>query len=223
MSVVVLERVTRVAPFGLRVVDAATRAAVSEGIEVTVGGTRATTNTSGVFVTHAVAPGTYTVAVRDVVGRFLPLELAVDVPVETLVEAPLLPAPARPVPPGFAAVRAQLRDAVLDEPAAGAVLEVAPPDMPAARGAADARGAVLVIFPYPEPLGEPGSPPSTSTLRPLGTETWPVRVRALYRGPARLLASTSPPTELTEATLAYGRELILRTDDLSELLLEPGE
>jgi hypothetical protein len=265
----VLERVTRVAPFGLRLLDAATGEAMSTSLEVTVRpadaeagrAIRAFANRAGVFVAldlpglrqaelgsgddeywASVEQRPFAVTVRDPLGRFLPIAFEVELPARGTVVPDgleLFSAPARPVPAGLAVLRAQLWDADRDAPAAWAVLEVAPNGSPTARGLGDAEGRATVLFPYPEPVAAPASPPAGPARRPLADERWPVRVRAFYAAadpvpvvpelatvlaqpPATLLASASPPSQLTEGTLEYGRELVLRTAGLSVVLVEPA-
>jgi hypothetical protein len=152
---------------------------------------------------------------------------------------PLFSRASRPVPAGTAVVRARLLHHADRAPAAYAALEVVPRvGAEAVRGIADERGEVVVMFPYPQPSGISGSPPS-GTKRPLAKATWNVRVRALAprqpsppaepglpdlctfldQSPATLLTSASPPTELGEATLEYGRELVLRSSPADAGLL----
>lgn len=155
---------------------------------------------------------------------------------------PLFSQPSRPVPPGTAAVRARLLHESDRSPAAFAALEVTPkPGADPVRGIADARGEVVVLFPYPQPAGLVGSPPS-GTKQPLTKSTWNVGVRVfappaasppgagdlpdlctfLDQSPATLLLGSSPPTELTEAQLVYGRELVLPPDPPRvDLLVRP--
>ena len=150
---------------------------------------------------------------------------------------PLFSRPGRPVPAGFAAVRARLLHAGDRRPAAYAALEVVPrPGAPAVRGIADERGEVLVLFPYPPPLGLVGSPP-IGTKRPLAQAAWTVALRVfapkappspdelpdlctfLDQSPATLVTTASPPAEIGEATIEYGRELVLRSSPADSALL----
>ena len=148
--------------------------------------------------------------------------------------------PTRPVPAGTAVVRADLWDAVADAPAAWALLEVQAPGLPVARGLADAGGRATVLLPYPEPAGLDGSPPSPDR-RALSEQTWQVEISAyaapqppappdradlctvLSQPPATLLAGSPPATPVIEATLEYGRELVVRTaPSQSTLVLTPA-
>jgi hypothetical protein len=155
------------------------------------------------------------------------------------VGVPLFSAPARIAPAGTAAVRADLRDAVTGAPAAWAVLEVSSAGTPVHRGVADERGSVVVLLPYPEPPWHGPSPPPGS--RALSDQTWSVSVSVRYspaatsppageppdlcavltQSPATLLAMLSPSSPLGAQTLAFGRELVLRTAGRSDLLVLP--
>ena len=152
---------------------------------------------------------------------------------------PLYSLPGRAVPPGMAVVRAQLRNAADRSPAAFAALEVVPSHGAApVRGIADERGEVAVLFPYPQPPSLAGSPPA-GTRRPLSSTRWTVGVRAfvprvasppeagelpelcslLDQSPTTLTTTESPPRELGEATVEYGRELVLRSSPGDAALL----
>lgn len=158
---------------------------------------------------------------------------------------PLFSAPSRPLPPGLAAVRADLWDLTLDVPAAWAVLEVTPAGAPTARGIADEQGRVVVLLAYPEPHWPGSSPPPGS--RALADQTWSLQLGVRYdpagagpspphpapgvapdlcavlgQGAAMLLEALSPATPLTGATLAFGRQLTLRTPGSSVLLVSPA-
>jgi hypothetical protein len=162
-------------------------------------------------------------------------------PADEARSLPLFSTPGRPVPPGTAVVRATLVYEADRTPASFAALEVVPrPGSAPVRGIADERGEVIVMFHYPPPAGLVGSPPGT-TRQPLTRTTWTVGLQVfapqiasppenelpdlctfLDQTPATLLTTTSPPAELGEATLEYGRELVLRSSpDDPELLLRP--
>lgn len=157
---------------------------------------------------------------------------------------PLFSAPSRPVPPGMAAVSADLWDLDADAPAAWAVLELTPPGGPTTRGVADGRGCVLVPLAYPEPPWQDSSPPPGA--RSLSEQTWPLELAVRYepagagpplpdpasgvapdlcavlaQGHATALAAVSPMSPLTAATLAFGRRLTLRTPGHSVLFVTP--
>ncbi len=192
-----------------------------------------------------------TVQVDDRYGRFLPFSFEAGLPARGLFElacgsppgapAPivLFSAPARSVPAGSAVVRADLWDVDADAPAAWALLEARAPGLAPARGLADVRGSVAVVFPYPEPPGLDGSPPSPQR-KALARQSWTIQLRAfaapqpevvpnrpdlcaaLMQPAATLLADTSPASPLTDATLEYGRELVVSTGSESVLILTPA-
>jgi hypothetical protein len=196
------------------------------------------------------AEATVHVEVDDPLGRFLPFgfdadaparglfKLACGSPVET-EQIELYSAPARAIPAGVAAVRAELWDGDADEPAAWALLEASAPGLAPARGVADTFGRVTILFPYPEPSGLDGSPPSPQR-RALAAQTWPIELRAfaapqpatplsrpdycsvLTQPPALLHGGSPPGAPVIEATLEYGRELVVRTPPASTLVLTPA-
>ncbi len=191
---------------------------------------------------------TVRVEVDDPYGRFLPCAFDADVPARGLfrlacgsppgeaLPVELYSAPARPIPACTAVVRTELWDADADAAAAWALVEASVAGGPPVRGLADARGRATILFPYPEPSGLDGSPPSLGR-RPLTAQTWPVAIRAyaapqpaapvarpdlcdvLNQPPATLLAGSPPATPVVEATLEYGRELVVRTPSQSTLVL----
>ena len=199
------------------------------------------------FWYHPPAGGSYRVDIRDPRDRYLPMCLDVMLPAFGLYvpdsSLPGLPAsvvpvfssPARPVPAGFAVVRAQLALGP-DAPASWARLDIGLPDGTTATGVADGAGRVCVLFPCPEPaVNHPGD---------LRSQTWTLRLRAFFGSPAaagRVLSPVAPADgvpelsdlvqqrparliagdsgELTQAELSYGRELVLRTAGRSTLSL----
>lgn len=222
-----LERITRVTPFGLRFRDDATGRSVGDGLTVMVraaGGTRqvtATPNRTGVFVARDlpglrdvefghghdptgdgvgeswadIAPAPFVVEVVDPRRRFLPISFEVTAPARGVARpaclqaasahaVPLFSSPARTIPPGMGAVRAELRDAA-DRPVAAALLEVvhATDGQRLGRGLSDQEGRVSVSVVYPEPPSSPGSPPQAG--EPLARATWPVELRVAATFPER--------------------------------------
>jgi hypothetical protein len=162
-----------------------------------------------------------------------------DPPERTIPVVPLFSSPSRPAPSGTAQIIAQLVT-VDGRPAAGAVMEVAPPTAPAALGLADRRGMVTVHLPWPPPDGQ--LQPAPAPAVPLSRQRWDgVVVRVWYgdvmppevppdagrSGPSalpdlcELLGQTleqpvrvlgqEPATPLAEQTLRFGQPLILRT------------
>lgn len=151
---------------------------------------------------------------------------------------PLFPLASRAVPAGTAAVRAELRDTRTGEPAAWSLLEVTAPSLPPALGLADRRGSVVVMLPYPEPATPGAASPPSHPRRSLSDETWTVEIRAfsstfapdpvpdlctiLRQPPAALVSSDSPAAPLTQATLEFGRELVVRTSAQPTLGITPS-
>lgn len=190
-------------------------------------------------------PFTFTV---DVPTRGLFTEdcgLAGSPPDAVVGAVPLFSAPRRLAPGGTASVRVDLWDVLADAPAAWAVLEASAAGAPVYRGVADELGRVAVFFPYPEPPWHGSSPPPGS--RSLSDQTWPLTLTVRYspatasppfpdpasgeppdlcavltQSAATLLAADSPATPLGPQTLAFGRELVLRTPGRSVLLVLPA-
>jgi hypothetical protein len=206
----------------------------------------------------------FTCDVTDRDGRFIPFSFRTELPWRGLFvpscvatssppgvgnSVPLFSAPARPVQPGFASVRADLWDLVADAPAAGAVLEISGVGANVWSGVSDARGSVVVQCPYPEPRWQGASPPPGSSA--LSQQSWTVGASVRYspavaaspasgdptiaanavwspdlcavltQAAGTLLASDSPTAVLPAQTLMFGHELILRSAGRSELLVLP--
>ncbi len=160
-------------------------------------------------------------------------------PIATPGHVPLYSSGSRQAPAGMAVIRADLWDPNLADgkggPAAWAVLEavVAGPAPLRVRGLADARGRVALIFPYPEPTGAPLSPIAGSPLGATGPalldQAWEVELQAAYQPsdpppdiPDLCDALTQPAADLwddlgqhplTQQTLNYGQELVVRSKD----------
>jgi hypothetical protein len=193
----------------------------------------------------------FLVEVEDRRGNFMPVRFRVELPLvenglyqPTPLSSPpgdeparfyLFSAPARPVPPGLAAVRATLTAPDDKTPAAYALLEVVENGR-RWYGLSDARGCVTILFPYPTfitALGAspPGLPPSQ--------QHWPLTIRA--RHDPSLIATleenqlptirqirnqpdvplwsieAGPSQPALSFELTYGQELILRTGSKSNL------
>ena len=200
------------------------------------------------------APREYAIAVDDARGHYLPIAFSVTLPLGYRGEflgvaattsppgaagrAYLFPGVARPVPPGAAAIRADLVDGLTGEPAAWAVLSVTLAGE-TRTGIADETGRVMVLLPFPTPERlRLGSPPADSRVA-----TWPVTLSVRwepaalrYPCPARegldpawatrpslksILDEQRPALVWTvegedvvdgwSDTLVHGRELVLRT------------
>lgn len=127
------------------------------------------------------APVEFVMAVRDSLGRYLPMTFGVSLPLPfrgTFPEndaVPLFSAPTRPIPPGLGAVRAELRDTGAGSPAAHALMRVKLGEG-LWSGIADEAGRVLVVLPTPEVEHLTlGSPPGSGQGSP-DTATWPITV-----------------------------------------------
>jgi hypothetical protein len=157
-------------------------------------------------------------------------------------------APSRPCPPWLAAVRGELAERDGGAPAAHAVVRVLISGEPVWHGLADAEGRFAVLLPWPtlaEGLG--GSP--AGSQGPLSARSWSVRVEVLYEpGRREALPGTAVPDSLSvlrqgaagvwpvgpdgggtqetgwDGELAYGGELVVRTEGLARLLVsaQPG-
>lgn len=300
VQVVVLERITRRAPLGMRLLDLVRGAAVTDGLVVTarelgratpvlvaqrspfsgVYGFRSLPGLRGFEIGERPAvdwcssppeiaasdllddgltldevrellaysspatPASFVVTVTDTRGRFLPVVLTLCLPREHLLEIPLFSAPARPSPPGLAAVRGELRRADDSGPASWAMV-TATVDEVTHVGLADRRGVWTVFLPYASPLPPPvGSPASGSV--PLDALSWPTTVRVFYEPGRQRRVEGSRPEDPPDARsileqgaarihdrpavagLAVTRplrlhaELVVATQGRSELLVEPA-
>jgi len=168
---------------------------------------------------------------------------------------PLYSTANRSVPAATAVIRADLWDPQAGPdhqggPAAWAVLEAQVPGRPAVRGVADGQGRVVLIFAYPEILTNGlNSPPASSPLSPLEggmslrEQAWPITLQATYerRDPVPQILPlveilAQPPArlwdnfqqiELTQVTLRFGQELVLKSSNVqgrprSELWITPA-
>ena len=199
------------------------------------------------------------IEVRDLLGRFHPCSVQALLPNEPsmslLVRStpagpefesppstyaasiPLFSTPSRSVPAGLGVLRARLVLAASQGPASYAALDVViDPALPPIRGIADARGEVAVLFPFPAPPRQLGSPPSTK--RSLAGTVWTVGLQAhlprqqpsplpelerlLDHRPAALTTTTPPTAAVTQAQIQYGRECVLRSSSINaELSVGP--
>jgi hypothetical protein len=151
---------------------------------------------------------------------------------------PLFPTSSRQAPAGTAVVRAALWDPVADQPAAWALVDAVVDGIVRARGIADANGQLALMFPYPEPKdpssASPVSSPLTSDRMALVDQTWSLKLQGFYspvrpvpkipdlgevirQTPGSLWSALSPPAELSEQTLEFGRELIVKSNSESIL------
>ena len=278
-SLIVLDRLTSVAPLGLRFHDASTGTAIGDGLNVSaypLGQPKSarllSPNRRGVFILHH-APGLRTVEngagdddywanlppkkdfvveVRDDQNRFVSFQFVAALPNRGIYEwhepvagsppsptksIPLYSSAARTASAGLAVVRADLWDPTRGprgSEAANAVLELYDNDRFVARGIADQKGHLALMFPYPAPKRfAPSSPPSPLGSPPraagpaLTDQVWTFRVRALYAG-------QSPPQPLSTDALPDLRAVLLRpeakiwaneaqTDQLLEVAVQFGQ
>jgi len=206
---------------------------------------------------------TFNVEVVDAERRFQPFLLTLDAPVKGIVDwsdslqdsppstnrgIPLYSTASRSIPSGMAAVRAELHEwqASGDHdggPARWAVVEARLGRELLARGMADDKGRVALIFAYPEPVTHVlGSPPGAGSSPPgaqgpsLRDQQWLIGLSAFYSrlspAPAIVGGPTIPElTEvlsqtaatvwedsergraLSESVLSFGQELIVRSTD----------
>ncbi|MCB8983629.1 MAG: hypothetical protein H6659_07380 [Ardenticatenaceae bacterium] len=202
------------------------------------------------------APRPFIVTATDSKSSFMPVRFRVELPLldSSLYQpAPLtsplgnesarfylFSAPARPTPPGLAAIRATLTSPDNETPAAYALLEIAENGR-RWYGLTDARGCATILFPYPTfitALGAspPGLPPAQQhwplTLRVrhdpglISTQApnQPPTIRQIRNQPTAALWPTvaGPPTPTLSLELTYGRELILQTSSQSNLWIGPA-
>jgi hypothetical protein len=198
----------------------------------------------------------FAIEVTDVQNRFLPFQFTASLPARGIYEwvetsppavtrsIPLYSAPARTVPAGLAVVRADLWDPTRGthgSEAAYAVLELFDNDNFVARGIADQKGRIALLFPYPAPKtfapsSPPGSPlgsPPTATGPALTDQIWTFRARVLYavqsppqistddalpdlpstlsQPEARIWADEAQTEELFEVAVQFGQPLILKS------------
>jgi hypothetical protein len=209
-------------------------------------------------------PPRFRIQVEDEEDRFLPCTFVATAAEKGPMEfapplssppegtnVPLFSAPSRPVPPACAVIRAHLITLLGQqtyEPARWALVEARAMirNVPVeARGLANDKGDVAVMFPWPElfDLTASISPPGGLHNEPPG---WDVDFAAWYdlnfgdsafadldailpsrAGNAReLLTQLSPPETFNRATLRYGRELIvpeIQTPDFLPPESDPDE
>jgi hypothetical protein len=156
----------------------------------------------------------------------------------------LFSSPSRSVGAGMAAVRADLVDDATGGPASFAVVQVQVPGAGLILGVADEWGRVLVMFPYPTVVRQVGPPPapvpswpltvsvgyapasltfvptSPPTNRlPLGSPR-PEFASLLSQAAANIFPVTGgPSTQSLAVTLTADADLILKTQNRSELLI----
>ena len=151
---------------------------------------------------------------------------------------PLYSSPARSVTGGMAVLRADLWDLAANAPASWALLTVSTAGQPLASGFADFYGRIALIFPYPAPLdfadADPLDSPPGDVELPLTEQQWSVQLQAAYtplspvpsipdlcttltQSEASLWVDSTLTQPLTGATLTFGQELIVRSQDAGGL------
>jgi hypothetical protein len=164
-------------------------------------------------------------------------------------EVPLFSAPERALPPACAVIRTSLVTVPEELPAAWALVEATTTVRSRSvqlLGISDPRGSVALIFPWPELVGLTfSSPPATQHLDSQGWEfelaAWhdfnaevgtladlDAILARLNRPPDRLGTELSPPGEVSQAFLTFGRELVIPDLDFTpdhkrQLLIMPAE
>jgi hypothetical protein len=175
-------------------------------------------------------------------------------PLSVPATVPLFSSASRPLPGPMAVLRADLWDPLAGkdgQPAAWAMIRARLAGHPPVTGMADADGRLALLFPYPEPVDLlPESPLVTGTS--LMQQEWTIELEAAYdrlepagftqvgriplqelcaivgQSPATLWTDASPAAPLTQTTLKYGQEIILRSQSTTDstppsvLLLTPA-
>ena len=196
----------------------------------------------------------FVIAVTDSERRFQPFQFTAELPergifnwvsprgaspLPSVTSIPLYSSPVRNVPAGMCVLRADLWDATHDVPAAWAVLEAYTDSQLVARGIADDKGRIALIFPWPAPrpfaIGSPPNSPVSSppaaTGRPLTEQVWLITLRALYAPsgpPPDLPGEFGPEPQLPDLSIMLSQHEALlwvdaaRTEPLGEVSLHYG-
>jgi hypothetical protein len=160
-------------------------------------------------------------------------------PLSAPATVPLFSAASRPVPGAMAVLRADLWDVLAERPAAWATLTAKVAGQRPLTAVADEQGRLSLFFPYPEPEDLlPESPLSTGTS--LMKQEWTIELEAAYdrlepkafteggrlavqelcaivsQSGATLWENGSPAQPLTQCTLSYGQEIILRSQSTTD-------
>lgn len=155
---------------------------------------------------------------------------------------PLYSSTTRPPLTGMAVIRAEMFDLLHNRPAPWVVLEALYNGQLIARGIADEKGRIALHFEYPAPrytwLSSPPDSPLVGGGRPMFSQSWDLELNAYYspasppkpdedlpdlqsvfsQRTARLREDAAMTRPLTQVSLQYGRELILRSNEASPLL-----
>jgi hypothetical protein len=186
------------------------------------------------------AKANFVVTVEDLQGRFLPQVLLMCLPKEKLIEVPLFSSPARPVLPGLGVIRGQL--ATQAGAPAGWALVTAVLEGRNYVAVADARGMFVIFVPYARfPALQNGGYPQGNEL--IDQLSWDVTIQVAYQPSKQLFTpGVEPPDSLSileqgsatvygqvgqplaelNTKIYFGQELVVRTGDLSQLLIDPA-
>jgi hypothetical protein len=231
---------------GIRFWDDALAQLVTDGLQVTARTSyrdqvthHSTQTRSGVYAFQDLPLGHGTLLfVADRQGRFLPFGGAVALASDSVATVSLLSAPTRAPTPGLSLFSALLWDRNIDAPAAFAVLELNDSDR-WWQGVADERGALTLAVPMPvyQPslLQEPGNQRVGETQRKVALRVryagglrplpgWPLPDMQAILGQAygsihETVVAGAAPLSTWELVMPFGREVVLRTDELPRLLI----
>ncbi len=162
----------------------------------------------------------------------------------------LFSAPTRSASTCLGAVHGNLIDATTGAPAANALVRLRTPEGQEWYGAADENGRFLLLLQYPTINHTSAGSPTQISFKPLSEQEWTVTIEVLYdptrwerlpfaKVPEYLSLLTqrkagifredpddsSPAEGIPElqVTLEYGKELIVRTNGLSTLMIRPPD
>lgn len=231
----VLESVSYRAPLALRVVDAASSAAVADDLvavawpegDPAAGRPARRSSFSSLLQfpslpglrdqEHVVTPGDvlpvwpplvprpFVVSVADRARRFGPQVLRLTVPQAAPVDVTLYSSPARRTPSGWGTVSGEVHTAAA--PAAWAWVEISD-GTGVYPTVADELGRYVVYLPYPDALPPlAGSPPAGSGLTAL---SWPLTCTVRYRPQDQVRPSTTGPPDI--ASVRSQAAAAIRTD-----------
>jgi hypothetical protein len=186
------------------------------------------------------AKANFIVTVEDRLGRFLPQSLSMCLPKEKLIEVPLFSSPARPVLPGLGIIRGELATPA-GIPAGWGLVTAILGDRNYVTEA-DARGMFVIFVPYARfPVLQNGGFPQGNVL--IDQLAWDVTIQVAYepskqlfiagvaapdslsilqQGSATVYGQVGTPLVELQTKIYFGQELVVRTGDLSQLLIDPA-
>lgn len=189
----------------------------------------------------------FTFNVRDLENRFLPFSFNADCPSDGLYlpdciqslplgnnYIPMFNASTRNVSTEMAVVRADLRNSVTQQPASWAMVTGEIDGKEVVRGVADKKGKLFLAFSYPEPETQlqEMSPPLSTLWRwslkirifysPVITvPVWPSLCNVMEQVQAQVILDSSTSVNEINVDLQLKQEKILRSENISQLLIEP--